>query len=311
MPTMTLDDTFVWGRLMRGKTVLVTGSTAGIGKETARGLARLGAAVILVGRDPQRAERAAAQLRHDTGNDRVSALSADVTSLADLARLADQVSATCASLHVLINNAGAYPPTRQLSPDGVETTFAAHVLAPFTLTHLLLPLLRAGAPARVVNITGGIPGGRIDLSNLQAERRYLGWTFSQYNHTKTMLMALSRRLAWDLEATGVTVNVAYPGHGHTPMNQALKMRAFPIAYRPLVPLIRLIAPRVAADLARAAASSIYLASARGLDGVTGAYFDRHCRRRPWPASALDEYTGHTLTARCQQLAAATLHAGRE
>jgi NAD(P)-dependent dehydrogenase (short-subunit alcohol dehydrogenase family) len=293
---------------MRDKTALVTGSTAGIGKETARGLARLGARVILVGRDPERADRAAKELQCDTGNDRVSALTADVTRLGDLARLAAQVSGSCASLHVLINNAGAYPTGRQLTPDGVEATFAAHVLAPFTLARLLLPLLRRGAPARVINITGGIPGGRIDPGNLQAERRYLGWTFSQYNHTKTMLMAVSRRLARDLEGTGVTVNVTYPGHGHTPMNQAMTMRAFPLAYRPLVPLIRVVAPRFSTNLARAATSSIYLASAGGVEGVSGAYFDRHCRRRPLPASVLDDRNCHTIWAQCEQLAAATLQA---
>jgi NAD(P)-dependent dehydrogenase (short-subunit alcohol dehydrogenase family) len=184
------------------------------------------------------------------------------------------------------------------------------VLAPFTLTRLLLPLLRRAAPARVVNITGGIPGGRIDLGNLQAERRYLGWTFSQYDHTKTMLMAISRRLAQLLSREGVTDNVAYPGHGYTPMNQAMAMRAFPLAYRPLVPLIRLIAPRFSADLAKPATSSIYLASADALDGVSGAYFDRHCRRRPWPDSVLDEHSCDTIWALCEQLAAATLQAAR-
>jgi NAD(P)-dependent dehydrogenase (short-subunit alcohol dehydrogenase family) len=225
---------------MHDKTALVTGSTAGIGKETARGLARLGARVILVGRDPQRADHAGEELRRDTGNDRVSALTADVSRPGDLARLAARVGSRCDGLNVLINNAGAYPSGRQLTPDGVEATFAAHVLAPFTLTHLFLPLLRRGAPVRVINITGGIPGGPIDLANLQAERRYLSCTFSQYNHTKTILMAISRRLAQHLNGHGVTVNVAYPGHGYTPMNQAMTMRAFPIAYRPLVPLIRLI-----------------------------------------------------------------------
>jgi NAD(P)-dependent dehydrogenase (short-subunit alcohol dehydrogenase family) len=121
-----------------------------------------------------------------------------------------------------------------------------------------------------------------------------------------MLMAVSRQLARDLDGTGVTVNVAYPGHAHTPMNQAMTMRAFPLAYRPLVPLIRLVAPRIAADLARAASSSIYLASADDVEGVSGAYFDRHCRRRPWPASVLDERTCDTIRARCEELAAATL-----
>jgi NAD(P)-dependent dehydrogenase (short-subunit alcohol dehydrogenase family) len=103
-----------------------------------------------------------------------------------------------------------------------------------------------------------------------------------------MLMAISRRLARDLDGTGVTVNVAYPGHAHTPMNQAMTMRTFPIVYRPLIPLIRVVAPRLSSDLARAATSSIYLASAGDVEGVSGAYFDRHCRRRPCRRPGLGE-----------------------
>ncbi len=185
---------------MRGKRVLVTGGTGGIGMETARGLARLGAHVIVVGRDARRAE------------------------------------------------------------DGVEKTFAVNVLAPFTLTRSLVPLLGAGAPARVINITGGIPRGPIDLGDLQGEKRYLGWTFSQYNHTKVIMMAMSLTLAERVAGSGITVNVAYPGHASTPGNRALPVRAFPLAYRPVAPLVRLLGPVLLADVGKAARSSVHLAS---------------------------------------------------
>ncbi|MET8867369.1 SDR family NAD(P)-dependent oxidoreductase [Nonomuraea sp. NPDC004580] len=274
---------------LRGKTALVTGSTGGIGKETARGLAALGARVILVGRDPGRARQAAAE----TGGE---AIAADVTRLSELTRLAADVAARCDRLDVLVNNVGAHPPRRTLTEDGVELTFAAHVLAPYTLTRLLLPLL-AG---RVVNLTGGIPGTPIDPGNLQAERRYLGWTFSQYNHTKTMLMAMSLRFAEQVAGTGVTVNVAYPGHAHTPMNQTMTMAGFPYAYRPLVPLLRLAAPRLLADLARPARSSIHLASSPEVEGVNGAYFDAKCRRKDWPDAALDRRAQDAVWALCEE-----------
>ncbi|MFC3979814.1 SDR family NAD(P)-dependent oxidoreductase [Streptosporangium jomthongense] len=280
---------------MRGKTVLITGSTGGIGKETARGLAALGARVILVGRDPVRARRAADEL--GAGGGQVEALAADMTRLGEMAALAARVAERCDRLDVLINNVGANPPRRTLTEDGVETTFAAHVLAPFTLTRLLLPLL----VGRVVNITGGIPGGPIDLDNLQAERRYLGWTFAQYNHTKTMQMAMSLRFAEEVGGTGVTVNVAYPGHGHTPMNQSLKAAGFPYLYRPIVPLLGLVAPRFFADLGKPARSSIHLASSAEVEGVSGAYFSMKCRRTAWPESALNRRNQDTIWALCENL----------
>src|SRR4051794_27252809 len=118
---------------MRGKRVLVTGGTGGIGKETARGVARLGATVILVGRDRRRAEAAAGELRHDTGTRDIHAMTADVTRRRDLHRLAEQVAGRYDTLDVLVNNVGVNMGHRELTVDGVETAFAANVLAPFTL----------------------------------------------------------------------------------------------------------------------------------------------------------------------------------
>jgi NAD(P)-dependent dehydrogenase (short-subunit alcohol dehydrogenase family) len=176
------------------------------------------------------------------------------------------------------------------------------VLAPFALTGLLLPLLRQSGRARVVNVTGGIPSGPIELDNLQGERRYLGWTFSQYNHTKTMLLAVTVALAEDLLGDGVAVNAAYPGHGDTPMNRSMAAGALPVAYRPVVPLIRILAPRFFSDLSRSAASSVYLASSPEMEGVTGVYVDDHSRRRPWPASVLDPSVRAAVCDLCRRLA---------
>ncbi|MEU5862107.1 SDR family NAD(P)-dependent oxidoreductase [Nonomuraea sp. NPDC047529] len=285
---------------MRGKTALITGSTGGIGKETARGLAALGARVILVGRDPERVRQAVDELHASGGQ--AEGVAADVTRRRDVAALAAQVAERCDRLDVLVNNVGASPPRRTLTEDGVEVTFAAHVLAPFTLTRLLLPLLGG----RVVNITGGIPGGPIEPDNLQAERRYLGWTFSQYNHTKTMLMAMSLRFAERVAGTGVTVNVAYPGHGHTPMNRSMTAAGFPYLYRPVVPLLRVAAPRLFGDLSKPARSSIHLASSAEVEGVNGAYFSMKCRRVEWPASVLDRGNQDRVWALCESLTRETV-----
>ncbi|MFB4320250.1 SDR family NAD(P)-dependent oxidoreductase [Actinomadura sp. 21ATH] len=288
---------------MRGKTVLVTGGTGGIGKETARGLAAMGARVILVGRDRDRADAAARELNRDGGE--AGAFTADLTGLDGVRALAAEVAARHDRLDVLVNNLGGMTAPRALTRDGVERTFAANVLTPYALTCLLLPLLRAAPAARVVNLTGGIPGGRIDPANLQGERRYLGWTFSQYNHAKTALMAMSRRFAARVADDGITVNVAYPGHAYTPGNQATAAGAFPYAYRPLAPVIRFLGPRLLNDLARPARSSVHLASSPEMEGVTGVYVNAKVQRAPWPAAVLDERACDAVWELCERLSGVT------
>lgn len=297
---------------LRGRTALVTGGTGGIGKETARGLARLGARVIVVGRDPARAGAAARELGADGAP--VTALTADLTRLDGVRALADRVAGAADRLDVLVNNLGGMAPRRTLTPDGVESTFAANVLAPYALTCLLLPRLRAAATpdaaARVVNLSGGIPGGPLDPANLQAEKTFLGWTFSQYNHAKTALMAMSLRMSAELARPGggsgrVTVNVAYPGHAYTPGNRALTASAFPYLYRPLVPLLHLLGPRLMGDPSRAVRSTLHLAADPALEGVTGAYVDARARRAPWPAAVRDARTRDAVWTLCTRLTALT------
>jgi NAD(P)-dependent dehydrogenase (short-subunit alcohol dehydrogenase family) len=284
---------------MEDRIALITGSTGGIGKETARGLARLGAHIVLVGRDQDRAAAAADELRRDTGNDAVDALTADVTRQADLHRLADEVVARYGRLHVLVNNAAIVRGRQELTEDGVEAMFAANVLAPFLLTHLLLPLLRTAAPARVVNVTGAIPRGRIDLDNLQGERRYPGFI----NQTKRVLMAMSYEFATRCPAEEVTINVAYPGHAYTDMNRNLSARTFPPAARPLVPLLRLALPLVYGGRAveKASRSSVRLASDPALSGVHRAYFNTNARPTQWPRCAVDERNREVIWSLCERL----------
>ncbi|MGW4795311.1 SDR family NAD(P)-dependent oxidoreductase [Nonomuraea sp. NPDC004297] len=120
---------------MKAKTAVITGSTGGIGKEIARGLALRGASVVLVGLDPAAGRKAVHELSRAAGHDRIEALAADITTLDGLTKLASQIAERTDRLDVLVNNVGLNPPARQLTADGVERTFAAHVLAPFTLTH--------------------------------------------------------------------------------------------------------------------------------------------------------------------------------
>lgn len=283
---------------MEGKTVLVTGSTGGIGKETARQLADRGASVVLVGRDKNRADAAVEELRGSSGNKSVEAITADMSRLNDVKRLAEEVSNRTNSVDVLINNAGATRSHRQVTEDGIETVFAVNVVAPFCLTHWLMPALTASGAARVINITGGIPKGSIDLDNLQGEKSYVGLSF--YNQTKLAQMAMSYRFAQELDGTPVTLNVAYPGHAYTSMNKDLTIDTYPPLARPIVPLLRLAMPLVYGHkaLLKATRSSVYLASSPEVRNTNGTYFNTKATPTPWPDAVLDERTRTTIWELC-------------
>lgn len=284
---------------MEGKTVLVTGSTGGIGKETARALAGLGADVILVGRDKGRADAAVDELRRSTGNRRIAAITADMSRLRDVRRLAEEAGDRTGRVDVLINNAGATRSHRILTEDGLETAFAVNVVAPFCLTHWLMPALTAAGSARVVNITGGIPKGRIDLDNLQGEQSYVGLSF--YNQTKLAQMAMSYRFAGELDGTRVTLNVAYPGHAYTSMNKDLAAETYPPVVRPIVPVLRLAMPILYGRraLLRATRSSVYLASSPEVEDVHGTYFNSKAAPARWPVAVLDANTRRVIWELCE------------
>jgi NAD(P)-dependent dehydrogenase (short-subunit alcohol dehydrogenase family) len=159
---------------MAGRTVLVTGGTGGIGKATAEGLARLGARVGIVGRDLQRARSATAAITAATGNPAIDAYAADLSSQAEVHRLAGELLAAYPRLHVLVNNVGGFWASRHVTVDGLERTFAVNHLAPFLLTELLLGRLKASAPARIVTVSSGAHStGRIDFDDPAGRTRLL------------------------------------------------------------------------------------------------------------------------------------------
>src|SRR6266704_3470316 len=222
---------------LRGRVCLVTGATSGIGRVTAEELAGMGATTLLVARDAERGERARRQIAATTGNHR---------------------------LHVLVNNAGLVLYRRRATEDGLEWTFAVNHLAPFLLTNLLLDLLRASAPSRVVTVTSGAQAlGRIDFEDLQGERRYRGQR--AYNQSKLANVMFTYELARRTEGTGVTATCVHPGVVRTSFGSG-----GPPLYRVLTPLARPVmkGPGQGAD------TVVWLASSPEVEGVNGRYFTR-------------------------------------
>ena len=248
---------------MAGKIVLVTGGTSGIGKATARGLASLGAHVAITGRDRGRVEAVAVEIRGATGNPRVDAFGADLSSQGEVRRLAAEVLDSYPRLDVLINNVGGFWATRHVTVDGLERTFAVNHLAAFLLTDLLLDRLKASAPSRVVTVSSGAQSmGTLDFEDLQGERIYSGQT--AYNQSKLASVMFTYELARRLDGTGVTATVLHPGVVNTAFGAEDPSRIFKL----IVPFVRpfMKTPE------QGAATSIYLASSSAVEGITGRYF---------------------------------------
>ncbi|HXG37384.1 MAG TPA: SDR family oxidoreductase [Bacteroidota bacterium] len=192
------------------KTILITGSTDGIGKETALELAAMGHKVIVHGRSSQRAEDAANDIRKKSGNATIETVVADFTSLRQVRAMAADVIKRFPRLDVLINNAGVYMKERTLTEDGYETTFQVNHLAHFLLTHLLLDLLKQSAPSRIINVSSmAHNNAKLSFDNLQGEKRYGG--YGAYACSKLENILFTYELAERLEGTGVTVNCLHPG----------------------------------------------------------------------------------------------------
>jgi NAD(P)-dependent dehydrogenase (short-subunit alcohol dehydrogenase family) len=254
---------------MAGRTVVVTGGTAGIGKATALGLARLGAQVAITGRDRGRAENTAREIRA-AGGGRVDVLVADLSVQSEVRRLADEALQCLPRIDVLVNNVGGYWNTRHTTADGRERTFALNHLAPFLLTNLLLDRLTHSAPARVVTVSSNAHTmGRIDFDDLDGERSYSG--ARAYNQSKLANVLFTYELARRLGAATITANALHPGVVRT----SFGAEDPGAAQRLFVPLLR---PLLRSSTS-GAATSIRAASAPDLANSTGLYLARGRARR--------------------------------
>ncbi len=271
------------------KTILITGATNGIGKAAALAIAREGGRIVIAGRNPQKTEATAAELRQASGNPAVDTLVADLSSLAEVRRLAAEFTARYDRLDVLVNNAGAFFMRREENDDRLEKTFALNHLSYFLLTNLLLDTLKASKPARVVNVASAAESSaKVDWDDLQLTKKYR--SFNAYALSKRFNLYFTYELARRLAGTGVTANAVHPGSVATGI-WANPFGRFSGLAEPLTKLM-MRSPEQGAE------TVVYLATSPEVEGMTGKYFvdmqeryssrasqDPEAARRAWQVSA--------------------------
>ena len=241
----------------------MTGATAGIGAVTAHELARMGATVVGVSRNPDKCAAVGERVKTETGNLDVEFLNADLSSLVQVRRLAEAFKRKYDRLDVLVNNAGAYYLTRQECVDGIELTFALNHLGYFLLTNLLLDLIKASAPARIVNVSSAAhQSARMDFANLNGRGFYNSW--AAYGQSKLANLLFTYELARRLEGTGVTANALHPGFVASSFAQN---NGWLVAWG--TKFAQKLAGRTPQEGAR---TVIYLATSPEVEGVSGKYF---------------------------------------
>ena len=260
-----------------GIVAVVTGATRGIGQPAAERLAALGALVVLPARDVSKGEAVAEAIGARGG--RAEVVRADLGSLASVRTAADEMARRHPRIGILVNNAGVITRRRELTGDGLERQFAVNHLAPFLLTLRLLDALRAGAPARIVNVSSGAHSGqRLDFDDLMSEREYRHDRV--YGRTKLANILFTRELARRLEGSGVTANAVHPGVVATGL--LADYMGMPAGGRSF-----------GATPERGAEPLVYLAASPEVAGVTGRYFDR-CTETRSSAASYDDAAARRL-----------------
>jgi NAD(P)-dependent dehydrogenase (short-subunit alcohol dehydrogenase family) len=268
---------------MKGKVVVLTGGTSGIGQVAAEAIAGMGGRLILVARDRTRGEATLERLGKQSPGAAHAVYYADLSRLAQMKRVAAEIAAAEPRIDVLINNAGALFTPRQVTEDGLELTFATNHVSYFVLTHFLRDRLMAAAPARIINTASDAHrNARLDFNDLQSEKSYRG--FSVYSRSKLANVLFTRELAHRLEGTGVTANSLHPGFVATRFgdnNGGLSSS--------LIGLLK----NFAISPEKGAETIIYLATSEEPAAITGQYFHK-CRVATPSKAAQDDQAANRL-----------------
>ena len=277
---------------MTGKICMVTGANSGIGYETAKGLAALGATVIMVCRDANRAKEAFDKIKAAQPDCRLDMLYAELSSQVSIRKLVQDFNSHYDSLHVLVNNAGGVFGKRMQTEERLEWTFAVDYLAPFLLTNLLLPVLKKSAPSHIINLASEAEMmGHIDFDDLLEEKKYSAQ--KAYAQAKLADIMFTYELARRLEGTGVTANAVHPGLVRTNFGSDVTG-----VYKFIINLLKpiMLSPEKGAE------TPIYLASSPEVAGVTGKYF---ANRKPIRSitESYDEQLAKKLWDKSAQLTA--------
>ncbi len=267
---------------MKGKICIITGSNSGIGKETAVGLAKMGATIVMVVRNKARGEKAQREIVKQSGNNSVDLMICDLSSLESIRRFAEEFKKKYSRLDVLVNNAGAVFNKRELTPEGFERTFTVNYLGPFLLTHELLDMLKLSAPSRIINVSSGLAkDGKVNLDDLQGEningkKAYSHARSPFYANTKLMLILYTYELARRLKGSGVTANVLLPGFTATNLGKNSGSLRSSIMFKMVRPMQQ--------SAKKGAETSIYLASSDEVKEISGECFEKKMETTTCPAS---------------------------
>jgi NAD(P)-dependent dehydrogenase (short-subunit alcohol dehydrogenase family) len=251
--------------ILKDKVCIITGSNSGIGKETALALAEMGATIVMVVRNSDRGEDARSEIVKQSGNNSVDLMICDLSSMEAIRNFAAEFRNKYNRLHVLINNAGAVFSKRQVTVDGFEQTLAVNYLAPFLLTHELLPLLRETASSRIINLSSGLhKSAKLDFNDLQSESSYN--SMKVYSRAKLMVIMHTYEQARRLKAENVAVNVVLPGFVATNLGRNSGSFMSKAMFRMINPF------QLSAK--EGAETSVYVASSVDVEGMTGKCFEK-------------------------------------
>lgn len=276
---------------MRGKTIVITGATSGIGQVAAEKLASIGARMVLVARDKARGEAELVRLREIAPDANHTVHYADLSRLAEMKRVAAEIAAAEPRIDVLINNAGALFGSRLVTSDGLELTFATNHLSYFVLAHGLRERLRASAPARVVNVASDAHrGNQLNFTDLQSEKSYGG--LNVYGRSKLCNILFTRELARRWAGSGVTANSLHPGFVAT---------RFGDQSGGMLSLVVRAAKTFAISPEKGAETIVYLASSNEVADSSGLYFYK-CKPATPTKEAQDDESARRLWQESEKIA---------